>query len=140
VGQNITGLQLGVPPVSHSDKLYVFSHKDTVPSVGAAFSANPPAGADCATCHQKSYCENCHNSGAVKVTHDEMLYNHAESVRKSSLAACAYCHQPVYCATCHTADVLDGMALDQTRLNSQGDVPESDATKPEPSASAGTQG
>jgi hypothetical protein len=128
VGQDITGLQLGVPPASHADKLYVFSHKDTVPSVDAVFAANPPANADCATCHQKSYCENCHNSGAVNVNHDEMLYNHAESVRKSSLTACAYCHQPVYCATCHTEEITSKMTLSQARLNSQGDAPEGTAT------------
>jgi nitrate/TMAO reductase-like tetraheme cytochrome c subunit len=122
VGQNITGLQLGVPPESHSDKLYVFNHKDTVSSVNEAFSPNPPASANCATCHQKSYCENCHNSGAINVTHNEMLYNHAESVRKSSITACAYCHQPVYCATCHTDDVLGDMKKSQDQLNSQGDA------------------
>ena len=122
VGETITGLQMGVPPESHASKLYVFSHKDAVSSVDAAFSPDATAKENCATCHQKSYCENCHISGAVKVTHDEMLYNHAESVRKSSLTACAYCHQPVYCATCHTADILQGMTLDQARLNSQGDV------------------
>jgi hypothetical protein len=126
VGATVSGLQLGVPPASHSQKLYVFNHKDSVTSVDAAFSAAPPAGADCATCHQKSYCQNCHNSGAEKVTHDEMLYNHAESVRKSSLTACAYCHQPVYCATCHSNDILGKEALSQVRLNSAGDA----ATEP----------
>jgi hypothetical protein len=122
VGQNITGLQMGVPPASHSQKLYVFSHRSSVPSVDAVFSSNPPANADCATCHQKSYCENCHNSGAINVNHDEMLYNHAESVRKSSLTACAYCHQPVYCATCHKDDIPARMTQSQARLNTQGDV------------------
>ena len=109
VGSQISGLQLGVPPASHQDKLFVFQHKTLVPSVDAAFDPKAPASAACSTCHQRSYCENCHNSGAVKVTHDEMLYNHAESVRKSSLAACSYCHQPVYCETCHSKDVTGGM-------------------------------
>ena len=34
-------------------------------------------GTTCGSCHQKSYCENCHTTGAVKVDHDQMLYNHA---------------------------------------------------------------
>jgi nitrate/TMAO reductase-like tetraheme cytochrome c subunit len=126
VGSTVSGLQLGVPPVSHTEKLYVFNHKDSVPSVEAAFAADAPADANCSTCHQKSYCENCHNSGAIKVTHDEMLYNHAESVRKSSLTACAYCHQPVYCATCHSNDIMGVDGLNQVRLNTAGEY---DATK-----------
>jgi nitrate/TMAO reductase-like tetraheme cytochrome c subunit len=131
VGASITGLQMGVPPASHSEKLFVFTHKTSVPSVDAAFEPTPPAGADCATCHQKSYCENCHNSGASKITHDEMLFNHAQSVQLSSVTACAYCHQPVYCATCHTGDIVSRMQLGQVRLNTQGDVvntPDEDAT------------
>jgi nitrate/TMAO reductase-like tetraheme cytochrome c subunit len=120
VGESVTGLQLGVPPASHEENLFVFGHAGQVPSVDAPFAAKPPAGADCATCHQKSYCDNCHNSGAVKVTHDEMLYNHAESVKKSSLTACAYCHQPVYCATCHADNILGDPALSQQRLITQG--------------------
>jgi hypothetical protein len=37
----------------------------------------------------------------VKVTHDQMLYNHAGAIRVSGGQACAYCHQPAYCSTCH---------------------------------------
>jgi nitrate/TMAO reductase-like tetraheme cytochrome c subunit len=120
VGSEISGLQLGVPPDSHKDKLFVFSHKGNVASVDAAFDPNAPATAACSTCHQRSYCENCHNSGAVKVTHDEMLYNHAESVKKSSLNACGYCHQPVYCTTCHSSDVTDGMSSPQVQFDPNG--------------------
>lgn len=119
VGTTVSGLQLGIPPETHSDPLYVFNHKTEVPSVQAAFSTN--TNANCATCHQETYCENCHNTGAVNVNHDEMLYNHAESVRKSSLTACAYCHQPVYCATCHPGNPLGDPSLSQVRLNTQGD-------------------
>ncbi len=126
VGQNISGLQLGVPPESHASNLYVFNHKDTVASVDEPFQPDAPASANCATCHQQSYCENCHDSGAINVTHDEMLYNHAESVRNASVDACAYCHQPVYCETCHTNDnVMDGATsspsteLAQVRLTSE---------------------
>jgi len=129
VGQSITGLQMGVPPASHSEKLFVFSHKSSVPSVDAAFEPTPPAGADCATCHQKSYCENCHNSGAIKVNHDEMLFNHAKSVADASITSCAYCHQPVYCASCHTSEITDQMKLDQVRLISgTGDVVDESGT------------
>jgi hypothetical protein len=110
VGATVTGLQLGVPPESHNSKLFVFSHKTSVGSMDAAFDPKAPADVSCSTCHQRSYCANCHNSGAVNVTHDEMLYNHAESVRKSSMAACSYCHQPVYCATCHGSDITDQMS------------------------------
>ena len=82
---------LGGPPATHADKLYVFSHKDLV-------NTTDPKGTQCSACHSKSYCENCHDSGAIKVTHDEMLYSHAKSITTSGATACAYCHQPVYCA------------------------------------------
>ena len=124
VGATVTGLQLGVPPESHQDKMFVFNHKSSVPSLDAAFDPKAPADASCSTCHQRSYCENCHNSGAVKVTHDEMLYNHADSVRKSSLAACSYCHQPVYCATCHSSDITDQMTSPQVKYNPDVDADE----------------
>ncbi len=120
VGQTVSGLQLGVPPASHSEPLYVFNHKNDVPSVAAAFAPTTSTSINCSTCHQKSYCENCHNTGAVKVTHDEMLYNHANAVKKSSLTACAYCHQPVYCATCHEGNILATGKLPQARLETSG--------------------
>jgi hypothetical protein len=139
VGSEITGLQLGVPPDSHKDKLFVFSHKSSVTSVDAAFDPKAPANASCSTCHQRSYCENCHNSGAVKVTHDEMLYNHAESVKKSSLNACGYCHQPVYCATCHSSDVTDGMTSPEIQLDLDGNgtIDPNEETSPSPGPSDG---
>jgi hypothetical protein len=119
VGADISGLQLGVPPASHSEKLYVFNHKGQVSSVDAPFGPNPSANDNCSTCHQKSYCENCHNSGAIKVNHDEMLFNHAASTSTASITACAYCHQPVYCATCHSDSdqVVRDMTLAQGRLS-----------------------
>jgi nitrate/TMAO reductase-like tetraheme cytochrome c subunit len=139
VGSEITGLQLGVPPDSHKDKLFVFSHKSSVTSVDAAFDPKAPANASCSTCHQRSYCENCHNSGAVKVTHDEMLYNHAESVKKSSLNACGYCHQPVYCATCHSSEVTDGMTSPEVQLDLDGNgtIDPNEETSPSPAPSDG---
>jgi nitrate/TMAO reductase-like tetraheme cytochrome c subunit len=132
VGTTVSGLQLGVPPASHADKLYVFSHKNDVTSVDAAFSPASPTDASCSTCHQRTYCENCHNSGAVKVTHDEMLYNHAESVKKSSMGACAYCHQPVYCATCHSTDFTDQMTTPKITYDANSSEEQSPAAAPEP--------
>ena len=116
VGPSITGLLLGGEPVSHKEKLWTFSHKDAAAAIAAERNAAAkklppgsvePAGTECGTCHQRQYCEDCHTTGAIKVTHDEMLYNHAASIRVSGGKACAYCHKPVFCATCHTGNVLD---------------------------------
>ncbi len=116
VGPSITGLLLGGEPVSHKEKLWTFSHKDAAAAIASERNAAAkklpagsvePAGTECGTCHQRQYCEDCHTTGAIKVTHDEMLYNHAASIRVSGGKACAYCHQPVFCATCHTGDVLN---------------------------------
>lgn len=91
---------LGTRPASHKDKLYTFNHKN-------ATKSTEPAGTTCAACHTRSYCANCHNSGAVKVTHDNMLYNHAASIKAAgSTQSCAYCHQPVTCTVCHKDDPL----------------------------------
>jgi hypothetical protein len=115
VGPSITGLLLGGEPVSHKEKLWTFSHKDAAAAIASERNAQAqklppgsvePAGTACGTCHQRQYCEDCHTTGAIKVKHDEMLYNHAASIRVSGGKACAYCHQPVFCATCHTGDVL----------------------------------
>jgi nitrate/TMAO reductase-like tetraheme cytochrome c subunit len=99
IGAKVASVMLGGSPTTHKDKLYVFSHKDLV-------NTTDPKGTQCGTCHSRTYCENCHNSGAIKVTHDGMLYNHAKAIDTSGASACAYCHQPVYCATCHTGPVL----------------------------------
>ncbi|MEP7369342.1 MAG: hypothetical protein ABI662_06790, partial [Dermatophilaceae bacterium] len=64
-------------------------------------------GTTCVACHKPTYCENCHNSGAIKVTHTSMLYNHADAIKKvGGTQACAYCHLPVYCQKCHKQPVL----------------------------------
>jgi len=100
VGSTASSFPLGVKPLNHKDKLYVFSHKNATKSLD-------PAGTTCSACHSKSYCENCHKSGAVKVKHDSMLYNHAKAITSAGgTQACAYCHLPVYCATCHKGPVL----------------------------------
>jgi hypothetical protein len=98
----LSDIPLGTKPADHKSPTYVFSHKSAVKSV-------EPAGTSCAACHTRSYCENCHNSGAVKVKHDSMLYNHAASAAAAGgTQSCAYCHQSVACAKCHKGPVLDG--------------------------------
>jgi hypothetical protein len=120
VGSAITGLLLGGEPASHNDSLWVFNHKDAAAAIASERNAQAkklpansvePVGTTCGTCHQRAYCEDCHSTGAIKVQHDEMLYNHAASIRVSGGKACAYCHQAVVCATCHTGNVLDTPAI-----------------------------
>lgn len=123
IGGSVTGLVLAGAPTSHDDKLWVFSHKDAAAAVASARNAQlkkqpagsvDPSGTECGTCHQRNYCENCHTTGAFKIDHDQMLYNHAESIRLTGGKACAYCHQPVFCASCHQGNVLDTPAAKQT--------------------------
>ena len=67
------------------DQLWVFDHKTSV-------STADPTNTTCGACHTRTYCENCHNTKAVKVPHDEMVYNHAQVVaggRRRSRAPCA---------------------------------------------------
>jgi nitrate/TMAO reductase-like tetraheme cytochrome c subunit len=100
----IANIPIGARPADHKAKGYVFSHKNATSSV-------QPAGTSCAACHTRSYCENCHNSGAIKVKHDSMLYNHAQAaVAAGGTQACNYCHQPISCAKCHKGPVLDNSA------------------------------
>jgi hypothetical protein len=115
VGASINGLLLGGEPASHKERLWTFTHKDAAAAIASERNAQSqhlstgsvdPTGTECGTCHQRQYCEDCHTTGAIKVTHDEMLYNHAASIKVSGGKACAYCHQPVMCATCHTGNVL----------------------------------
>jgi hypothetical protein len=67
------------------------------------------------------------------------LYNHAESVKKSSLNACGYCHQPVYCATCHSSEVTDGMTSPEVQLDLDGNgtIDPNEETSPSPAPSDG---
>jgi nitrate/TMAO reductase-like tetraheme cytochrome c subunit len=94
IGPAVASLPMGQPPTTHSDKLWVFNHKNVATSVD-------PGGQSCGNCHAKDYCVNCHSTGAITVNHDEMATNHAAVIRKQGNTACAYCHQPVFCATCH---------------------------------------
>jgi nitrate/TMAO reductase-like tetraheme cytochrome c subunit len=101
IGASASSFPLGTKPVTHQDKLYVFSHK-------LATKSADPTGTSCGVCHAKTYCENCHKSGAIKIQHTAMLYNHAAAVKTAGgTQACAYCHLPVYCAKCHKGPVLD---------------------------------
>lgn len=103
IGGTIANLPLGVPPATHDGRLFVFDHAKVATS-------KDPGQSTCGECHARDYCENCHKTGAVTVTHDEMLTNHARVTRAQGTEACAYCHQPVYCARCHTEKVLPGGA------------------------------
>lgn len=100
LASQLADFPLGARPVTHKDKLYVFNHKNVTKSLD-------PAGTTCAGCHARTYCENCHKSGAVKVNHDTMLYKHASAITAAGgTQSCALCHLPVYCAACHKEPVL----------------------------------
>ena len=100
LGIDLVNFPLGARPSDHKDKLYVFSHKGSV-------SKTDVAGTTCAACHQPTYCQNCHDSGAIKVTHNDMLYKHTAAIDKAGgTQGCAYCHLPVYCQKCHKEPVL----------------------------------
>ena len=99
IGSSSSGVLIGGRPSSHDDRLWVFDHKLTAGSLD-------PSNTACGECHTRTYCENCHNTKAVHVPHDDMVYNHGAVLRKVGAQACAYCHQPPYCAQCHSNDVL----------------------------------
>ena len=104
---------LATPPPNHQSNMWVFDHKTSVSNLDAAFTKNGP----CASCHLKSYCEECHATGAAKVTHDTMLYQHAEAERVAGLRACATCHQGSYCAMCHGPGLANKMGKLEARVN-----------------------
>ncbi len=99
-GLDASNVPVGAAPESHTDDLWVFNHK-------TATTSTSPSGTSCGTCHAPTYCLNCHETGAIKVDHDTMLYNHAESARLAGgTNTCSYCHQPAYCAQCHKSLVM----------------------------------
>ena len=106
---------LATPPPTHQNNMWVFDHKSSVSSVDAAFVDK---NGSCATCHIKSYCEECHATGAAKVTHDGMLFNHAEQEQNAGLRACATCHQGSYCAMCHGPGLANKMGKLEARISS----------------------
>jgi nitrate/TMAO reductase-like tetraheme cytochrome c subunit len=99
IGAIESGVLIGERPDTHNDRLWVFGHKTSVISAD-------PTGQSCAACHTRTYCENCHATSAVKVSHDSMVTGHATVTREVGAASCAYCHQPAYCAQCHSNEVL----------------------------------
>jgi hypothetical protein len=99
IGQYESGVLIGERPVSHDGRLWVFDHKLSVTS-------DDPTNQSCATCHTRTYCDNCHATTAVNVSHDEMVTNHAQAIRDNGAATCAYCHAPAYCAQCHADPVM----------------------------------
>lgn len=103
VGSSVNSLPLVGEPDSHKDTLWVFEHKSQV--AGA-----DPVATTCGNCHTRSYCENCHESGAKQVSHDNMKYDHTKVIRESGVEACAYCHQPASCMRCHKDDPLKAIA------------------------------
>ena len=103
IGSNTSAILIGERPASHGPALWVFDHKTQV-------SAVDPASTSCGACHTRTYCENCHNTEAVKVPHDNMVYDHAAVSRKTGIGACLVCHQPTYCERCHDASILQPAA------------------------------
>jgi elongation factor Ts len=99
VGPRAPNVMLGPPPTSHQDRLWVFNHKT---EAGSADITNT----QCSACHSQTFCTNCHSTGAVKVKHDNMLFDHASVVRDTGVQACAYCHQRPFCERCHVNDEL----------------------------------
>jgi nitrate/TMAO reductase-like tetraheme cytochrome c subunit len=92
-GKTVSSVSLLGEPKSHRDRLWVFDHKNQASSIDASGTGG--------------FCANCHNSGAAKVDHDEMLYRHPSAIEKAGLGACRYCHQPASCARCHKKPVLN---------------------------------
>jgi len=99
IGQATASLPFGAPPATHQDKLYVFNHRTVANSID-------PGGQTCGECHARDFCANCHDTGAINIDHDQMLYNHADTAKTNGTTSCAYCHQPIQCSRCHDQTVL----------------------------------
>jgi nitrate/TMAO reductase-like tetraheme cytochrome c subunit len=93
VGRRVSSVSLLGQPRSHRDRLWVFNHKYDASSLDASGTGG--------------FCSNCHNTGAAKVDHDEMLYRHPAAIEKAGLRACRFCHQAASCARCHKKPVLN---------------------------------
>ena len=107
IGATESGVLIGQRPSSHDDRLWVFDHKSAVKTAD-------PTDTTCGACHTRTYCDNCHNTPAAQVPHDDMVFNHANVIVKTGVQACAACHQPVYCAQCHANPVMPNPFPDQS--------------------------
>lgn len=95
-----------IPPATHSDKFYVFTHKAGLYSVWSA--THTPGFGDCGSCHTEQYCKDCHNKG-IDTDHNFDFMSHGTAVKESQLSTCANCHQSAYCGgACHGDDVFAG--------------------------------
>ncbi len=94
VGPRTPNVMLGPPPTTHTDRLWVFEHKNAASADGTV----------CSSCHSRTYCESCHSTGATQVKHDNMLFDHASVIRETSEQACSFCHQKPFCQRCHEED------------------------------------
>ncbi|MEI6624087.1 MAG: NapC/NirT family cytochrome c, partial [Actinomycetes bacterium] len=95
-GPTVTEMPLGKTPVDHVEPLWVFNHAKVAGSVN-------PAGTNCSACHGQSYCQNCHNTGAIKIQHTEMKFNHPQAIVKAGgTTSCQVCHVSSMCNTCHS--------------------------------------
>jgi nitrate/TMAO reductase-like tetraheme cytochrome c subunit len=99
IGANESGVLIGQRPDTHDDRLWVFDHKLSVTSAD-------PTSQSCGACHTATYCENCHATTAVRVSHDTMVTSHATVIDQVGAQACAFCHAPAYCAQCHADQVM----------------------------------
>jgi nitrate/TMAO reductase-like tetraheme cytochrome c subunit len=99
IGENTSSILIGERPENHLEALWVFDHTRDISTVD-------PGGTSCGACHTRTYCENCHQTNAVQVPHDDMVFNHADVTRRVGAQACAFCHQPTYCGQCHANEVL----------------------------------
>jgi len=97
-GQKAPSVMLGPPPTTHSNRLWVFDHKNDASAGGER--------ANCSACHSQTYCQNCHDTGAKLVSHDNMLFDHGNVIRQTTTTPCTYCHQKPSCERCHTDEEL----------------------------------
>ncbi|MGZ8818000.1 MAG: NapC/NirT family cytochrome c [Mycobacterium sp.] len=99
IGEYESGVLIGRRPATHDGQLWIFDHKLSV-------GTTDPTGQTCGACHTRTYCENCHATNAVMVSHDKMVFNHGAVAAQGGAGACAYCHAPSYCAQCHAEPVM----------------------------------
>jgi nitrate/TMAO reductase-like tetraheme cytochrome c subunit len=96
-GQAAPNVMLGPPPETHSNRLWVFEHKTQAAS----------GEVNCSSCHSQTYCQNCHETGAKLVQHDNMLFDHGAVIRDVTTQPCTYCHQKPSCQRCHSDEELE---------------------------------